>query len=170
MSKSVRPVLASTVAACLLAACASAPPAPPPPSPQAIVASIQAAGRHDDSALRVTPLRDAGTEALVDQAHKDAASGQYPAAAAQLDKALQDEPHAPDILQDRAEIAVRLQHYAHAEQLAQASWNYGPKLGALCARNWQTVLEMRRLARDSAGVASARQHRDACRVKGVVRM
>ncbi|KGI78739.1 hypothetical protein LF63_0104095 [Oleiagrimonas soli] len=165
--------MTSAVTACLLAACATtSPSAPPtsPPSAQDIVASIQAAGRSDDSAVRVTPLREPSTEALVDAAQKDAAAGQYTQAATQLDKALQEEPRAPDILQDRAEMAIRLHHFDHAEQLARASWNYGPKLGALCARNWQTILEMRKLAQDPAGEAAARKQRAACRVKGVVRM
>lgn len=156
----------------LLGACVSAPSAPPAPQPSAtvMVDAIRLAGQRDGSALQVTPLRDTGVQALLDRAQHERASGEYVQAAGLLDQALVREPKAPDILQDRAELAVYLHHYAHAEQLARSSWSNGPRLGSLCARNWQTVMEMRYVAQDEAGVASARVRRDACRVKPVVRM
>ena len=166
----IHPVLAISTTL-VLAACATAPPpGPPPPSPAQIIASIHAAGRHDDSALSVTPLRDPAVQALADQAHQAAMAGHYAQAAAVLDQALREEPKAPDLLQSRAELAIRQHRYDHAIQLAMASWQQGPKLGSLCARNWQTVVEMRKLSHDSAGITSARKQRDACRVKPVTRM
>ncbi|HET7299942.1 MAG TPA: tetratricopeptide repeat protein, partial [Oleiagrimonas sp.] len=77
---------------------------------------------------------------------------------------------APDLLQDRAELAIRLGNYAKAEQLARRSYALGPKLGSLCARNWQTVLEMRRIADDAAGVQRARKALGECAKQGPVRM
>ena len=71
-----------------------------------------------------------------------------PTAAAKLDQAIKLNPESPDLLQDRAEMAIRLKDYAAAEQLAHQSWSLGPKLGPLCARNWQTIVEMRLQARD----------------------
>lgn len=52
-------------------------------------------------------------------------------------------PDSPDLLQDRAEVAVRLKNFSDAEKLARQSWSLGPKLGTLCARNWQTMVEVR---------------------------
>lgn len=156
----------------LLAACASAPPSPPPrPQPAYdVVAQIRAAGHRDDSAVEVTPVRDPAVQDLVEGARADESARRYPQAAAKLDQALSHAPDAPDILQDRAEVAVRLHDYAQAEQLARRSYAHGPKLGALCARNWQTVLEMRKLAEDAAGTASARKALSGCHVDGVIRM
>jgi hypothetical protein len=156
--------------ALLLGACASAPPAPPPPDVPAMVAAIRAAGQREASALEVTPLRDAGVRHLVRQASQARANGHYQRAASLIDQALALAPGAPDLLQARAVLAIYLHHYARAEQLARASWQRGPRLGSLCARNWQTVMEMRYVARDEAGIAMARKRRDACRVKPVVRM
>jgi hypothetical protein len=109
-------------------------------------------------------------QALVDRARKAGKAGRYAQSARLLDRALAREPDAPDLLQDRAEMAIFLHHYAHAEQLARASWSHGPRLGRLCTRNWQTVMEMRFVEHDPAGVKAAQKQRDACRVKPVVRM
>lgn len=168
------PLILSTLAGALLVACAQ----PSAPSPKAVhdasgadlVAKIHAAGSKDDSVIRVEPLRKPGVKPLLERVRAQEAAHDYRAAAATLDKALALSPEAPDLLQDRAELAVRLGDYAKAEQLARKSYALGPKLGGLCARNWQTVLEMRRLAKDSASVQSARKMLDNCAKAGPVRM
>jgi predicted Zn-dependent protease len=152
-----------------LAGCAGNPPRPQP-SVTDMLAAIHAAGQHDDSAVHVKPLRDPAAQQWVDKARTGIAAGHAGKAASDLDHALRLAPKDPGILQDRAELAVRRHHYARAEQLARQSWSAGPRLGGLCARNWQTVLEMRKLAHDAAGVAQARSQRGKCRVNGVTRM
>ena len=161
----------------MLAGCASAPPpqAAAPVSPistAALIASIRAAGAQDGSVVNVAPLRPPGVQALLDQAKADEIAGHWHVAASALDQALALDPHAPDVLQDRAEVAVALAQWAQAETLALRSWTLGPRVGALCARNWQTVLEMRRLtaAGKGNGVARARAARAACKVSGPASM
>jgi tetratricopeptide (TPR) repeat protein len=165
--------LAALVAGVMLAACSqpSAPPAPQPThAPGELIASIKAAGAHDDSVIRVAPLRDPAVKQLISQAHAAEAGQHYQTAATALDQALKLSPKSPDLLQERAQLAVRLGHYDEAEKLARRSYALGPKLGGLCARNWQTVLEMRRIADDAAGVEVARQARNQCQKNGPVRM
>ncbi len=135
-----------------------------------LVAAIRAAGHQDDSVIHVAPLRSPQVTALIQEARAEERAGQYQAAAHTLDHALGLAPDAPDLLQDRAELAVRLGNYQQAEKLARRSWTVGPRLGSLCARNWQTVLEMRRIADDPAGVKVARKHLAACEEKGPVRL
>jgi hypothetical protein len=165
---------ASVGAAALLAACS--PPgeprrtAVPPPSATQMVQAIRAAGEREQSVINVHPLRDPGVAALRDAAHGDEQAGRYADAAHRLDRALKLTPDAPDLLQDRAEVAVYLGDYATAERLARQSWSLGPKFGPLCARNWQTVLELRQRAGDSAGVAAAHQQLAACHKAGVQRL
>ncbi|MDA3914245.1 tetratricopeptide repeat protein [Oleiagrimonas sp.] len=158
--------------AMLLEACVTAtPPKPvPPPSAGEMLSAIDAAGQQVHSAVSVLPLRDSSLQHLLDQAHAQRAAGQYAQAAQTLDKALAISPHAPELLQARAELAVRLHHYAKAEQLARSSWTQGPRVGSLCARNWETVAEMRRAAGDASGAAQARSHLSGCSIKGVIRM
>ena len=147
---------------------------PEPISTAALIAAIRAAGAHDGSVVNVVPLRPPGVQTLLDHARADEIAGHWHAAATALDQALTLDPHAPDVLQDRAEVAVALARWAQAETLAQRSWALGPRVGALCARNWQTVLEMRQLTDTGAGkgngVAQARDALAACKVSGPPRM
>ena len=150
------------LAATLLNACSLFAPRPAPPPRQAVptydlVAAIRAAGAREKSVISVNPLRDPGVTALLDAARQDERAGQYAAAAVKLDQAIKLSPDSPDLLQDRAEVAVRLRDFASAEKLAQQSWSLGPRLGPLCARNWQTIVEMRLQAGDPAGAATARK-------------
>ena len=166
-------VLPASLAVLLLAAC-TPPPAPtqatrPTMTDDQMLASIQAAGQKEKSAINVNPLRDPGVAALQDSAEGDLRVGKYNDAATKLDQALKISPNSPDLLQDRAELAIRLKDYANAEQLARRSWELGPKLGPLCARNWQTIDELRKRAGDDAGAAAATKSVGECHVEGMQR-
>lgn len=167
-------LLLSLIAAGVLAGCglfSTTPPTPEPTPPPAYdqVAAIRAAGERENSIIDVSPLRDPGAVALQDAAKRDEQSGKYDAAAATLDQALKLSPQSPDLLQERAEVAIRLGDYGSAEKLAHESWSLGPKLGSLCARNWQTVVEVRRQARDEAGAETAQKWVATCHKPGVPR-
>ena len=158
----------------LLGGCALFTTSPPPTARPArpnydLVAAIRAAGNREKSIIDVSPLRDPAVTALQDGAQADERAGRYPDAAAKLDQALKLSPESPDLLQDRAEAAVYLGDYATAERLARQSWSLGPKLGPLCARNWQTVVELRLHAGDAAGAATARQQLATCHKPDVSR-
>lgn len=168
------PLLPAALAGALLVACASpAPEAPKPPPPGkssgAMVAEIRAAGERDKSVINVHPLVDPGIASLQDAARQDERSGQYQAAATKLDMALKRNPEAPDVLQDRAELAIYLGDFQLAEKLAHQSWTLGSKQGPLCARNWQTIVEIRLHADDEQGAASARKWVGECREPGIQR-
>jgi len=67
------------------------------------------------------------------------AAGNYAQAKTLLDQALQVNPADPQVLQSRAELAIRDQAWVQAEQYAQRSFDSGAKLGSLCRRNWLTM-------------------------------
>ena len=162
------PALLATLAGCGLFRAGPAPAPAVVPDHDA-VAAIRAAGAHDDSVIDVKPLRDPAVDALMAQAQQDERGGNYAAAATALDSALRITPDAPDLLQDRAEIAIRLKDFVGAEKLAHKSWSLGPRLGPLCARNWQTIVETRLQANDKVGAATARKWVQQCRKAGVPR-
>lgn len=141
---------------------------PAPPSHD-MVAAIRAAGANDNSVIDVKPLRDPAVAALVDAAQQDEQAGNYAKAAGELDQALGITPDSPDLLQDRAELAVRLGDFTRAEKLAHQSWSLGPQLGPLCARNWQTIVEVRLHANDHAGADTARKWVQQCHKKDIPR-
>jgi tetratricopeptide (TPR) repeat protein len=159
------------LAALVLAGCYTTPPQPQAPVPPShdMVAAIRAAGAREQSVIDVAALRDPAVTALQDAAQADERAGRYRDALAKLDQALKLNPESPDVLQDRAEVAVRLHDYATAERLAREAWSLGPQLGPLCARNWQTVVEVRAHAGDEAGAASAREGVQACHKPGIPR-
>jgi len=134
-----------------------------------MVDEIRAAGERDKSVINVHPLVDPGIASLQDAARQDEHSGQYQAAAAKLDMALKRNPEAPDVLQDRAEVAIYLGDFQLAEKLAHQSWTLGSKQGPLCARNWQTIVEIRLHADDQQGAASASKWVGECREPGIQR-
>jgi tetratricopeptide (TPR) repeat protein len=81
-------------------------------------------------------------EVILDlQANAGAAEavGNYAQAKKLLDQALQVNPADPQVLQSRAELAIRDQAWVQAEQYAQRSFDSGAKLGSLCRRNWLTM-------------------------------
>ena len=162
------------LAAGMLAGCGMFATAPSPPAPAAtpsydLVAAIRAAGDREKSIIDVNPLRDPSVTALQDAAQHDEQAGKYADAASKLDQAIKLSPNSPDLLQERAEVAVRLRDFGTAEKLAHQSWSIGPKLGPLCARNWQTVVEMRLQARDVAGAQTARKWVQQCHKAGIPR-
>lgn len=163
--------VAATLAGCSLFAPApqtSAAATAPVPNHD-LVAAIHAAGDRETSVIAVNPLRDPGVTALQDTAAREERAGHYAAAASALDQALKLSPDSPDLLQDRAEIAVRQKDYSLAEKYAHQSWSLGPKLGPLCARNWQTIVELRLQARDQAGADTARKWVQQCHKAGIPR-
>ncbi len=159
-----------------LAGCSLFAPAPPPATPALapvpgydLVAAIRAAGTRENSVIAVNALPDPAVTQLQATAEREERAGHYAQSADTLDQALKLNPESPDLLQQRAELAVRLKDFPAAEKYAQQSWSLGPKLGPLCARNWQTIVEMRLQARDPAGAATARKWVGQCHKAGVPR-
>ena len=134
------------------------------------VGAIRAAGMGTDSAVQVQPLRDPAIEGFLNQAHAAETAKNYDAAFAATERALKLAPDAPDILQYQAEIEGLRGNWAAAEKLAMKSFSLGPKVGSLCARNWQTVVEARTVFKDAATEAQAKQKLKECRVAPAVRM
>ena len=165
----------ATLTTLVIGACSqSSPPAKtanrPDHDPQAAVASIRAAGAQFDSSVEVRPLRDPAVDGLLKQAHEAEAQWQPAQALASVRKALAIAPSAPDILQYQAELLVETGDWQQAAVSAQKSWELGPKVGSLCARNLEALAQARTTLGDTAGAAQARQQLTGCRVPPPVRL
>lgn len=128
------------------------------------VLAIRQAGQSTASAVEVQPLRDPAVDGFLKQAADAEAALNFADAVVAVDRALKLAPDAPEILQLKAELLIGLRRYAEAETLARKSFELGPRLGSLCARNWQTVAETRRIAKDEASASSAGAQVAACKV------
>ncbi len=169
-------VVASAALAMLLASCSSsAPVAPavatrPDANPEAAVRAIRAIVDEADAALQVTPLRDPAVEGFVRQADEAERQRRYDEAFAAIGRARKLAPDAPDLIQHEAEIEFLRGNTVQAEKLAWESFKKGPQVGVLCARNWQTSVEARKVFNDPAYRATAEANRDKCKVKRPVRL
>jgi len=161
-------VIVAVVCGALLAACSQpAPPAKaaarPDRDPVAAVTAIRAAGTKVDSALEVKPLRDPAAEGLLKQARDLEAQAQPAPALDAVRKAEKIAGPAPDILQFEAELLIQTRAWRQAGEVAQKAYDSGPKVGAICARNQQTLVEVRSALGDAAGAAQAQQMVATCR-------
>ncbi len=158
----------------LLSACAHTGAPPPEQAPTldrtAALRAIRDAGRDMDSAVQVQPLRDAAIDGYAQQSREAEARNDYAGAALLLEKALKLAPDAPDLLQSRAEIDIALGDFVAAEKNALQSFKLGPRVGSLCARNWQTVAQARTGMGDAATAQQAGLRLKECRVAAPVRM
>jgi predicted Zn-dependent protease len=158
--------VAIVAAVALLGACASSPPPATPPlsslSPAQQVAAVRAVAGVDDTELAVAPVRDPRIGDLRARAVAAERAGQPAEAAAALDAAIAIAPGDPELLQERAEIALLLGQPAEAERLARDAWGVGSKVGPLCRRHWATVEQARLVAGDAAGAAEAKAAIGAC--------
>lgn len=133
------------------------------------VAAVRAAGITGNE-LEVQPLRDPQVEDLRVQAEAQEARREIKQASATLDRALVLSPGDPGLLQWKAELALLGRAWLAAEQLANESFQKGPRLGGLCRRNWTTIAYARQGLGDAAGAALARGTVGSCTVAPPVRM
>ncbi len=155
----------------MLAACSQPlPPVTTAKPDHDAIAAIRAAGAQFDSAVEVQPLRDPALDGFLKQAHELEAEAKYAQALVLAKQANAIANGAPDVLQFLAELEFESEHYNEAAILAQQSFESGPKVGSLCARNWQTLLEIKRLLNDAPGMDQAKQQLSGCRVARPVRM
>ena len=149
-------IVATALGLAVLAAC-SAPPAPQKVAPRApvperdVLAEVRAAGAEGQDSLDVQPLRDPVITDLREAATRHESARDWKKADAALAEALMLTPDDPDLLQWRAELALVQRDYDEAVRLANASWENGPRLGALCRRNWTAI----RIARELTGYPDA---------------
>ena len=128
------------------------------------ITNIRAAGNQFDSSVEVHPLRDPAVDGWLDQSRKLEAQQQPAQALDPVARALKIAPNSPDILQYQAELFVETGDWKHAVEAAQKSYDLGPKVGALCARNLQTLIEAANVLNDPNAATAARQKLSSCRV------
>lgn len=136
----------------------------------AAVVAIRAAGADEDMVLQVNPWRDPAVEGFLAEAAEAEKAQQFDQAYIAIGKARKLAPDAPDLLQTEAEIEFLRGNTIEAEKLAYESFKAGPQIGRLCQQNWQTILEARKVFKDTDYLDYATSKRDACKPKRPVRL
>ena len=107
-------------------------------SPEQMLGKIRAQSEVGDEVV----FQAMPDEVIVDlrqRAQSAEQSGEFAKARDLLDAALAINGNDPEVLQLRAELAIRQKTWSEAVVLAQKSYTSGAKLGHLCRRNWLTV-------------------------------
>ena len=169
--------IAAAVVACVLTACSGGTsaglaqaPAMVRQAPAAnLLQQVRAAGRVGVE-LDVQPLRDPQVQDLRSVATDAEGRGDFDLARESIDKALKLAPADPDLLQWRAELSLVRRDFSEAQQLAQRSFDIGPKSGGLCRRNWTTIQLAAESRGDQSQAGHAREQAAGCRIAPPVRM
>lgn len=140
------------------------------PAPREMLAQVRAAGISTATELQVTPLRDPQVEDLRARAAALETQSDFAGAEQAIAQALAIVPGDPELQQQAAEYALYQQDWTHAAAFAQQSYDRGPKLGALCRRNWTTLRFVRIVHGDANGAQAATRQIAICTVAPPVRM
>ena len=152
----------------------STPEPPPPKAPKIAkrdwVGEIRSQAKTLGSAVTVDPLPDPALADLKARAQDEEAKQQYAAAHETLARAIAIRPEDPGLYQWQAELALAQEQYAEAETLAAKSYEMGPKIGEICARNWLTIRAARIEQKQPENAESANAQVAGCQVAPPVRM
>jgi tetratricopeptide (TPR) repeat protein len=156
----------------MLAACAGpapvpqGPATPAPPEKQETPAEVQKQvrepARRDSAGVQVHPLQNPAVKALLADAAKAEAQGDYDAAASSLERAMRIQPKDPEVLQAMAEIQLHKQDYQQALNFATRSYDDGARVGEICSRNWRTISVARGHLGDKDGATEAELRARQC--------
>jgi tetratricopeptide (TPR) repeat protein len=148
------------LAVLLLAACASGAPAPV--EEREIDARVRKPASQDSAGVQVFPLQNPAVVQLTDEARRAEHAGDLDQAAVLLERALRIQPRDPQIMQQMAEVQLQKKDYEQALNFAVRSYDIGPRVGEICARNWRTIGVAREHLEDTAGAREAEQRAGQC--------
>ena len=144
----------------VLAACTSTTPAPV--EDREIDNRVRTPARQDSAGVQVFPLQNAAVVELTEQASAAENAGELGQAAVLLERALRIQPRDPQILQHMAEVQLQKKDYGQALSFAVRSYDIGPRVGEICARNWRTISVAREHLNDINGAREAERRAGQC--------
>lgn len=147
-----------------LAACAAnrEPPAPVEDRGVDVDRQVREPARQDSEGVQVRPLQNPAVQELLADASVAESAGDYQQAEALLERGLRVQPRDPELLQRMAEIKLEQRQYEQALSFAVRSFDVGPRVGELCARNWRTISVARRYLGDRSGASEAERRVETC--------
>ena len=144
----------------LLCACASHAPAPV--EEREIDARVRTPARQDSAGVQVFGLQNPTVVQLTQDAHRAESAGDLDKAAVLLERALRIHPRDPQIMQQMAEVQLQKKDYEQALNFAIRSYDIGPRVGEICARNWRTIGVAREYLDDRSGAREAERRAGQC--------
>lgn len=152
--------LLAASAALLLAACAGRSPAPV--EDREVEQRVRSPARQESAGVQVFPLQNPAVQQLTEEARRAEYAGDYDQAAVLLERALRIQPRDPELMQHMAEVQIQKRDYEQALNFATRSYDIGPRVGEICARNWRTISVAREYLDDARGAREAEQRVGQC--------
>lgn len=144
----------------ILAACAGQYPAPV--EDREVEQRVRSPARQDSAGVQVFPLQNPAVQQLTEEARRAEHAGDFDQAAVLLERALGIQPRDPELMQHMAEVQIQKREYEQALNFATRSYDIGPRVGELCARNWRTIGVAREYLGDQRGAREAEQRAGQC--------
>jgi tetratricopeptide (TPR) repeat protein len=148
--------------AILLTACASSTPAPV--EEREIDARVRTPASQDSEGVQVFPLQNPAVVQLTEDARRAEHAGDLDQAAVFLERALRIQSRNPELMQQMAEIQLQKEEYEQALSFAIRSYDTGPRVGEICARNWRTIGVAKEHLNDPDGALEAEQRAGQCMI------
>ena len=148
------------VALLTLGACTSQAPAPV--EDREVDRRVRTPARQDSAGVQVFPLQNPAVVELTENASAAEDQGDFDQAAVLLERALRIQPRDPEILQHMAEVQLQKRDYEQALGFAVRSYDIGPRVGEICARNWRTIAVAREHLDDVNGAREAERRAGQC--------
>ena len=144
----------------LLCACAGRSPAPV--EEREIDKRVRTPARQDSAGVQVFGLQNPAVVQLTQDARHAESAGDLDQAVVLLERALRIHPRDPQIMQQIAEVQLQKKDYEQALNFAIRSYDIGPRVGEICARNWRTIGVAREYLDDSRGAREAERRAGQC--------
>jgi len=144
----------------LLPACTGWQPAPV--EDHEVDTRVREPASQDSAGVQVFPLQNPAVKELIADASAAEDTGDYKQAAVLLERALRIQPRDPQLLQNMAEVQLRMKDYEQALNFAVRSYDSGPRVGEICSRNWRTIGVAREHLGDHSGSQLAEQRASEC--------
>jgi tetratricopeptide (TPR) repeat protein len=138
--------------------------------PRDWLADLRAEAKNYSSAVQVIPLLDPSVADLRERALAFENKGDFVQAKQAINKAIELTPDDPDLWQSLAETHIATKDWLDADQTAHKSFLLGPKLGALCARNWLAIQAAKTELGDAVAAAKASAEIRKCKIAALKRM
>jgi tetratricopeptide (TPR) repeat protein len=156
----LRLIIAAALAAALLAGCAGTRPGHG--SDDLVENRVREPARQDSAGVQVFPLQNPAVQELLADAGAAESAGDYDQAVVLLERAIRIQPRNPEVLQNMAEVQLRVGDFQQALNFAQRSYDIGPRVGEICSRNWRTIGVAREQLGDHAGSMQAERQAAGC--------
>ena len=156
----IRIVSALLAVAWALSSCTGTPPAPV--EDREVDSRVRTPAAQDSAGVQVFPLQNPAVVQLTGDARAAENAGDLGRATVLLERALRIQPRDPLILQQMAEVQLQKKNYEQALSFAVRSYDIGPRVGEICARNWRTISVAREYLDDDSGARDAERRAGQC--------